>query len=68
MHDVFPDARDFYWQKGYGAFTVSMSQVPIVSSYIANQERHHKKQSFRGEFIGMLRVNEIEFDERFLWS
>ena len=68
MHDVFPDAQDFYWQKGYGAFTVSMSQVPIVSRYIANQEQHHRKHSFRDEFIGMLRVNEIEFDERFLWS
>jgi putative transposase len=68
MHDVFPDARDFYWQKGYGAFSVSMSQVAAVSRYIANQERHHKRQSFRDEFVGMLRVNEIEFDEKYLWS
>ena len=68
MHDVFPDARDFYWQKGYGAFTVSMSQVPAVSAYIANQERHHKKRWFRDEFIQILRVNQIEFDEKFLWS
>ena len=68
MHDVFPDARDFHWQKGYGAFTVSMSQVPAVAAYIANQERHHKKHSFRDEFIQILRVNHIEFDERFLWS
>jgi putative transposase len=68
MHDVFPDARDFYWQKGYGAFTVSMSQVPLVSAYIANQERHHAKRSFRDEFVEMLRVNEIDFDEKFLWT
>ena len=68
MHSVFPDARDFYWQKGYGAFTVSASQVPVVSRYIANQERHHRKRSFRDEFVGMLRANEIEFDERYLWS
>lgn len=67
MHDVFPDARDFYWQKGYGAFTVSTSQVPVVSRYIANQEQHHKRRSFREEFIEMLRVNAIEFDEKFLW-
>jgi putative transposase len=68
MHDVFPDAKDFYWQKGYGAFTVSTSQVPAVSSYIARQEQHHKKRTFREEFIGMLRVNEIAFDEKFLWT
>jgi putative transposase len=68
MHDVFPDAKDFYWQKGYGAFTVSMSQMPAVSRYIADQERHHKKRSFREEFIGMLQANDIAFDEKFLWS
>ena len=68
MHDVFPDARDFYWQNGYGAFTVSASQIPVVSNYIANQERHHKKHSFRDEFIEMLRAHKIEFDERYLWK
>jgi putative transposase len=68
MHDVFPDARDFFWQNGYGAFTVSASQVPAVSSYIANQERHHKKRSFRDEFIQMLHVNQIELDEKYLWK
>ena len=68
MHDVFPDATDFYWQNGYGAFTVSTSLVPAITTYIANQEQHHKKRSFREEFVEMLRVNEVEFDERFLWS
>jgi len=67
MHDVFPDAKDFAWQHGYGAFTVSSSQIPVVSNYIANQERHHRKRSFRDEFVEMLRVNQIEFDEKFLW-
>jgi REP element-mobilizing transposase RayT len=67
MHDVFPDAKDFAWQHSYGAFTVSSSQVPAVYNYIANQERHYEKFSFRNEFIEMLRVNQIEFDERFLW-
>ena len=68
MHSVFPDANDFYWQKGYGAFTVSASQAPEVCRYIADQERHHQTRSFRDEFVTMLRVNDIEFDERFLWS
>jgi putative transposase len=67
MHDVFPDAKGFAWQHGYGAFTVSASQVPAVSNYIANQERHHKTRSFRDEFIEILTKNEIEFDEKYLW-
>lgn len=68
MHDVFPDARDFYWQNGYGAFTVRTSQIPAVSNYIANQEQHHKTRSFRDEFIGILRAHEVEFEERYLWK
>lgn len=68
MHDVFPDAKDFFWQKGYGAFTVSTSMVPAVSRYIANQEQHHMKRTFRDEFIDLLRVHEVEFDEKYLWS
>lgn len=68
MHDVFPEIRDFKWQNGYGAFTVSASQVAAVKNYIINQEIHHRNRSFRDEFVEMLMINEIEFDERFLWS
>jgi len=68
MHDVFPDASDFAWQRGYGAFTVSVSQVDRVRKYIAEQKTHHAKQSFEDEFVGLLQKNEIEFDPRFLWS
>jgi putative transposase len=68
MHDVFPEVKMFSWQNGYGAFSVSASQVSVVSKYIANQERHHTKSSFTDEFIEMLRVNEIEFDEKYLWK
>jgi putative transposase len=68
MHDVFPEVRDFSWQNGYGAFTVSASQTPYVEKYILNQESHHRKRSFQSEFVEMLKVNDIEFDERFLWS
>ena len=67
MHYVFPELKDFSWQTGYGAFTVSASQVEKVREYIANQEEHHKKVgSFRDEFIKMLRANKIEFDEKYL--
>jgi putative transposase len=66
MHEVFPEAQDFSWQRGYGAFTVSQSNVDEIGGYIANQKEHHKKTLFRDEFIQFLKVNQIEFDERFL--
>ena len=68
MHDVFPDARDFSWQNGYGAFTVSPTQVGIVRDYIARQQEHHAKHSFRDEFVTLLRKNDVEFDEKYLWT
>ena len=67
IHEVFPEQKDFSWQNGYGAFTVSASQVEKVKEYIANQEKHHRKiGSFRDEFTKLLRANEIEFDEKYL--
>jgi len=68
MHKIFPELKDFSWQNGYGAFTVSASQIEKVKEYIANQEKHHQKiGSFRDEFIKLLRANEIEFDEKYLF-
>src|SRR5437867_3232627 len=66
MHDVFPELKDFSWQRGYGAFTVSQSNVEEVRHYIARQKEHHKKTSFRDEFIQFLKANGIEYDERYL--
>ena len=66
MHKVFPEIKDFSWQNGYGAFTVSASQIEKVSQYIANQEKHHQTDSFREEFIKLLKTNAIEFDEKYL--
>jgi len=66
MHEVFPSLRDFCWQRGYGAFTVSQSNVEEVRRYISRQKEHHLKISFRDEFIQFLKANEIEFDERFV--
>jgi hypothetical protein len=64
MHDVFPKLKDFSWH--YGAFIVSQSNVEEVRCYIARQSEHHKKPSFRDEFIQFLRANEIEYDEPYL--
>ena len=66
MHEVFPEASNFAWQRGYGAFTVSASQVETVQRYIAEQEIHHAKRDFRDEFVELLVKNRIEFDERYL--
>ncbi len=66
MHDVFPALEDFSWQRGYGAFTVSQSNVEQVGHYIAKQKEHHARLSFRDEFIRFLKVNGIEYDEGYV--
>jgi len=66
MHDVFPSLRNFSWQRGYGAFTVSQASVAAVRQYIARQKEHHRKISFRDEFIQFLEENDIAYDERFI--
>ncbi len=59
---------DFYWQGGYGAFSVSQSAVATVKRYIADQETHHSKQTFQNEFRKLLNRHEIDFDERYVWD
>ncbi|MFM2291834.1 MAG: hypothetical protein RIS29_1647 [Bacteroidota bacterium] len=59
---------NFAWQKGYGGFSHSHSQVEIVSNYIMNQENHHKKRTFREEYIQMLKDNGIDFKEEYLFE
>lgn len=66
MHDIFPSLRHFSWQRGYGAFTVSQSNVETVRRYIARQKEHHRKISFREEFIQFLQECGIDYDERFI--
>ncbi len=66
MHDVFPELKDFSWQRGYGAFTVSESNVGKVQDYIARQKEHHQKRSFRDEFIEFLKANGVEYDDRYI--
>jgi REP element-mobilizing transposase RayT len=66
MHDLFPALKHFKWQRGYAAFTVSQSNVEAVSRYISRQKKHHQAISSRDEFIQFLKVNKIEFDERYV--
>ena len=58
--------RLFAWQDGYGAFSVSYTNKDRVVGYIANQEEHHKKKTFREEYIEFLKSNNIEYDERYV--
>lgn len=58
----------FSWQEGYGAFSVSPSQLPVVKRYIQNQEEHHRKRNFEQEFIALLRSCGIEYDERYVFG
>jgi putative transposase len=58
----------FQWQEGYGAFSYSRSQLDRVSKYILNQKQHHKKQSFRQEYLNFLKKFEIEFDQKYLFE
>lgn len=58
----------FGWQTGYGAFSVSESNVAPVTRYIAGQHEHHKKRSFQEEFVAFLKRNHVEYDERYIWD
>ncbi len=58
----------FSWQEGYGSFSYSHSQLNMVVKYIMNQEEHHKKKSFRMEYIEMLREFDISFNEKYLFE
>ena len=56
----------FSWQEGYGAFSYSHSQIDQVVRYIANQEKHHKKQTFQEEYILLLKKFKVQFDEKYI--
>jgi REP element-mobilizing transposase RayT len=68
VHDHFPNDVEFSWQNGYGAFSVSKSNLPAVKQYIADQEKHHLTMSFQDELRELLRRHGIEWDERYIWD
>lgn len=59
---------DFYWQKGYGAFSIGQSQAEVVTNYIKNQKEHHKKRDFKDEYRALLKKYEIDYDEQYVWD
>ncbi len=68
IKDREPALRDFAWQAGYGAFSVSVSYIDVVLTYIAGQAEHHRKQSFQEDYRLLLRIHGIEWDERYVWE
>ena len=59
---------DFYWQDGYGIFSVNPAEVDVVTRYISNQEEHHKQKDFKGEFIAFLKKYNVSYDKRYVWD
>ncbi len=68
IKDTFPKMRGFAWQDGYGAFTVSKSNLPDVLAYIKNQREHHSAKTFKEEFLAFLIRHEVEYKEQYLWD
>ncbi len=67
VHESFPILRNFAWQEGYGAFSVSKSEEGRVVNYVRNQERHHQKRTFKEELVGLLEKHGIDYDKRYIW-
>ncbi len=59
---------DFYWQDGYGIFSVNPSEIEVVIDYIKNQKEHHRKRNFKDEFRAFLKRYNVEYDERYVWD
>jgi hypothetical protein len=64
IHDTFPERNSFTWQEGYGAFSVSVSQVAKTIAYIENQKEHHRKKTFDEEFLELLIRHRLELNSR----
>lgn len=62
--------ENFYWQDGYGIFSVNPAQVDVVKRYIQNQKAHHerKKRTYKQEFRAFLKKYQVEYDERYVWD
>ncbi len=63
-----PNLGSFYWQEGYGVFSANPYQVDTLKQYIANQEEHHREESFQDEYRRILREHGVDYDERYVWD
>ena len=62
------DYANFYWQSGYGAFSVNPKEISVVEKYIINQKEHHQKQPYKDEFRKLLKQYNIPYDEKYVWD
>ncbi len=62
------ELNNFYWQNGYGAFSVNPTEIDKVITYIENQKEHHKKKTFQEEYRAFLKKYKVEYDERYIWD
>ncbi len=60
--------RGFFWQRGYGAFSVSPSQLDSVVEYVDKQQGHHRRRTFQEEYRELLHKHGVDFDERYVWD
>ena len=60
--------ENFFWQDGYGAFSVSQKNIVATTKYIENQREHHKNENFKIEFLNILEKYQMEYDEKYLWD
>lgn len=68
IHEEFPKLSKFGWQDGYAVFTVSRSIVPRVVEYIRDQRIHHATKTFEEEYVELLELHGVEYDEKFLFG
>ena len=68
LSQTFPRVRNFEWQEGYGAFSISISHKRATVDYIQSQLGHHRKKTFKEEFLEFLIKHQIEYDIRYIWD
>ena len=68
VHEEFPQFPNFAWQKGYTAFSVSQSNLAAVKRYIAQQEEHHRKQTYQEEVLAFLKKHGVQYDPRYVFD
>lgn len=59
---------NFFWQNGYGAFSVNPREIDVVINYIKNQHEHHRKKGFKDEYLSLLKTYRVEYNEDYIWE
>ena len=68
VKDKWSGYQNFYWQRGYGGFSVNPTEINEVKKYVLNQKEHHKKITFQEEYRAFLKKFNIDYDEKYIWD